>query len=111
MSSSEKIRHAVQYKLNLEGISQRELSRRVGIAHATICNALNGKHEATLSLWDRVAEALETNLARLLSMDERDLMQAQIERRKLERERRVEVAKKAANAPRRLKLPKKRVSA
>jgi transcriptional regulator with XRE-family HTH domain len=58
----------VKHQLKVKSISQRELSRRAGVSHSLISNALRGERPVTIDFCKAVAKGLDEPIWNVLIM-------------------------------------------
>lgn len=49
-------------RMEREGVTQAELSRRTGISRRTICDLANGRHDGNVSTWRALARGLRCGI-------------------------------------------------
>lgn len=77
MSSNTKLRFALRYVLETDGMSIRELGRRSGKPHSHLSKILAGKvPDPGLDMWDSLAQATGTTVRDLLAMPDLEVVKA-----------------------------------
>jgi transcriptional regulator with XRE-family HTH domain len=61
------IAQALKHWREVRGISQRDLADKSGVGYASIARIETGRQDPTVSLFSRLAEALEISLADLVT--------------------------------------------
>ncbi|MBS0211327.1 MAG: helix-turn-helix transcriptional regulator [Planctomycetes bacterium] len=67
MSLVEKVVSNIRRACKEKNISQRELSRRSGVGHVTICRILSGQQSPSLETCDAIAAALRVSAERFFT--------------------------------------------
>lgn len=66
---NESVRNRIEERLKAKGMTQRELAARLGVSEVTVSRWLSGERNPSIETMSRIASALDTTAAHLLSED------------------------------------------